>query len=182
MGSNRIAPGIIRPDTGEIETIVIEKPVSPAPDGFFMVWLDTLRIDTVTGFALYLPRGSGQPVLYREPQIPFTESTKRKLQEVGVRHLLVSEEDRDAFQHYLETHLNAILEDPRVPDEQKSKVIYDTTQWLLEEMFSSENLVNIAARTANVAKQTMQYIKKGKDALHHLVKVMSFDYSRIPTA
>lgn len=176
MGSNRIAPGVIRPDTAEIETIVVEKPVSPAPDGFFMVWLDTLRVDAATGFSLYLPRGSSQPVLYREPQIPFTESTKRKLQDVGVRYLLVSEEDRDAFQRYLETHLSAIIDDPRVPDEQKSKVIYDTTQWLLEEMFSSDNLVNIAARTANVARQTMQFIQKGREALHHLVKVMSFDY------
>ena len=60
---------------------------------YLPVYLDTLRVDSVLEFDLYIDNGS-DVVLYRAAKLAFTEQNRRQLLENRVTRLYVSQMDR----------------------------------------------------------------------------------------
>lgn len=140
------------------------------------VYLDTLRVDTILAFDLYISNGS-EIILYRAAALPFNEKTRCHLLENNVHKLYVASEDRDAYQQYLESNLSSIIADKSITESVKAGIVYDSAKFLVEDTFSSPTLERNVKRCQELVTSTVGFILTGQTALAKMLEVMSFDYS-----
>jgi putative nucleotidyltransferase with HDIG domain len=147
------------------------------PLELFPIPVAALRAEAVTSFDLYLPsQGSRPPVLYRGSNVVFLEKDRLRLADHGVTELLIPRDQSAAYQNYAERHLGALLGDESIPLSSRCKVMYATTQALVQSIFDDPRSGTVMPRTAAVVKDTMEFMTREKHALPQLMSVMSFDY------
>lgn len=142
---------------------------------FIPVHLDSLRVDSVLDFDLYLQVGSDL-VLYRSANLPFTEKTRQKLMENRVERLFVNQEGKALYQRYIESNLNRILIDPSIQQEKKAAILYDASTNLVKDVLNNPTFGDNIRRSQDMVATTVEYILKGRDAFLNLLKITSFDY------
>jgi HD-GYP domain-containing protein (c-di-GMP phosphodiesterase class II) len=145
--------------------------------GFFAIPLSSLRLDTVTGFDLYLrsPRDR-KHVLYRSGELKFTEDHRSKLQQSSVTKVFISSADRSKYMRYLETNLSQILADDTIPSPEKSKILYGSATQLVQDVFARPTLGENIKRAQDLVESTVSHLMKGGEHLGSMLGIMSFDY------
>lgn len=146
-----------------------------AKSKYLPIYLETLRIDTVLNFDLYIRIGT-EMVLYRSADLPFTEQTRHKLLENNVNRLFVSNKFKAKYQRYIEQNLDKILVDRDVPEERKAEILYETSQTLMKEVLDNPSYGENIKRSKDLVTNNVGYILKGQAAFHNLLKISSFDY------
>jgi putative nucleotidyltransferase with HDIG domain len=116
-------------------------------------------------------------VLYRAPNLPFTEKTRETLLEAGVNQLYISNKDRKFYQNYVESELNNIINDKTIDDASKSAVIYDSAKLMVKDLMDKPSLPENMHRSMALVESTALYLLKTQDTFHSMLKTMSFDYS-----
>jgi putative nucleotidyltransferase with HDIG domain len=137
--------------------------------------LDTLRVDTILAFDLFI-RIKRNFVLYRSADLPFNDGTRRKLLENRVERLYIKSDSKQKYQRYLESNLGKILADPDVRDGKKATVLYETSTNLVKEVLANPTYGDNIRRSKDLVTNTLGYILKGRDAFLNLLKITSFDY------
>ena len=145
------------------------------PNKFMPVYLDSLKIDSVLDFNLYLKRDSGF-FLYRSSSMPFDENTRASLLDRNIRKLYISINEQSNYQKYLEKNLNSIIRNKSIDEHTKASVIYDTTRSLVIEILDNPVLSQNIKRSHDIVESTVYYILNEKNALRSLLDVMIFDY------
>jgi putative nucleotidyltransferase with HDIG domain len=151
------------------------EPKTSTEHRYMPVYLDSLRIDTVLNFDLYI-KISGDMVLYRSADLPFTERTQMKLIDNKVTRLYVSFKSKAKYQKYIEQNLDKILTDHDVPDEKKAGILYDTSKSLMQDVLENPQYGENIHRSKKMVENQVSYILKGQEAFHNLLKISSFDY------
>ena len=105
-------------------------PKTIAEHQYMPVYLDSLRVDTIINFNLYIKIG-GDMILYRSADLPFSERTRLKLLENKVNRLFISGQARQKYQKYIEQNLDKILIDKKVSQEKKAGILYETSKSLM---------------------------------------------------
>jgi len=145
--------------------------------GFFAIPLASLRMDTVTGFDLYLRSPQDrQHVLYRSGELPFTEEHRSKLQQSSVTKVYISSTDRAKYMRYLENNLSQILADDKVPSPEKAKILYGSATQLVQDIFARPAAGENIKRAQDLVEHTVSHLMKGGEHLGSLLSIMSFDY------
>lgn len=142
---------------------------------FIPIIMDSIRVDSVLDFDLYINVNSNL-VLYRSKDLPFTERTRQKLVENKVNKLYITSENRSQYQKYIERNLSKIISDPGIIDVKKASIIYETSTELVKDVLSNPTLGENIKRSADLVENTVNYILKGQEAFHSLMKITSFDY------
>ena len=142
---------------------------------FLPVILDSLRVDTILEFDLYI-KVSSELVLYRSANLPFTEKTRHKLLDNRVDRLYVTFESKAKYQRYIEANLDKILDDPFVHEEKKAAILYDTSTSLVKDVLANPTYGENIKRSSDLVSNAVQYILKGREAFLNLLKITSFDY------
>lgn len=139
--------------------------------------LASLRLDTRANFDLYLRARPDEPaVLYAERNVPFGEEARRRLLENKVDTLYIEASEITTYRRYLERHLPAILSDPEVRIEEKSRILYTSAQGLLKDVLDNPRLDGGMERTKDIVKNTVQFLFNERAALRHLIQTASLDY------
>ena len=113
------------------------------PTHYYKIPTETLRVDTITGFDLYLKiaeRGNPKYVLYRAKDLRFEERHKDRLNESRVDEVFIQTADRKVYDRYLEDNLDAIITNPKLSKEKQSKIVYDCANNLVQEVFESRRI------------------------------------------
>jgi putative nucleotidyltransferase with HDIG domain len=142
---------------------------------YLPIYLDSLRVDSILSFDLFL-LVDRQLVLYRSANLPFTERTRSKLMENKVDRLYITNENRGAYQRYIEDNLDKILADPGVQEEKKAGILYETSTSLVKDVLSNPTYGENVQRSKDLVETTVGYILKGRQAFLNLLKITSFDY------
>jgi putative nucleotidyltransferase with HDIG domain len=142
---------------------------------FIPIILDSLRVDSVLEFELYL-NNNGNLILYRSPNMPFTEKTRQKLLENRVDRLFITAEDRASYQRYIEQNLQVVLKDPSIEGTRKAEILYDTSTNLVQEVLENPTLGENVQRSKELVGTTMDYILQGREGFLNLMQISSFDY------
>ncbi len=150
-------------------------PKTTAEHKYLPVYLDSLRVDTILSFDLYIKIG-GEMVLYRSADLPFTERTRMKLVDNKVSRLFINEASRVKYQKYIEQNLEKILTDQEVPDEKKAGILYDTSKSLMQEVLANPAYGENIQRSKKLVEHQVSFILRGQEAFHNLLKISSFDY------
>lgn len=142
---------------------------------YLPIYLESLRIDTVLNFDLYIKIGE-EMILYRSEDLPFTEKTRQKLLDNHVKRLYVSEKCQAKYQKYIEQNLDKILVDREIPETRKAGILYETSKSLMKDVLDNPTYGDNIKRSKNMVSNTVGYILQGQAAFHNLLKISSFDY------
>ncbi len=142
---------------------------------FMPIYLESLRIDTILDFDLYIKIGK-EMILYRSADLPFTEQTLYKLLENKVNNLYVKYTARGKYQKYIEKNLDKILEDRNIGEDKKASILYETSQNLMKDVLDNPDYGENIKRSQEMVVNTVTYILKGQAAFRNLLKISSFDY------
>ncbi len=149
----------------------------PDLDPFLAIPLQSLRIDTTTGFNLYLrSMRSGAPVLYRSGDLKFTDAHRERLQRNGVKELYIAADDRRRYLRYLEGHLSHVLEDESIAPSEKARILYTSANLLIENVFEDPTLGSTIARVHGFVDNTVNYMFDKAERFSDLLRIMSFNY------
>ena len=108
------------------------------PESYFPISLHSLRVDSVPPFDLYLVHSAASPaVLYRLKDVAFTEEVLEKLKQNDVGNLFVPRHQREDYFSYSSKMVAQTVKDPSVTVEKKTRVVYDTTATIMENLFVS---------------------------------------------
>jgi putative nucleotidyltransferase with HDIG domain len=142
---------------------------------FMPIYLESIRVDSVLDFDLYI-NVNNQLVLYRSANLAFTDRTLRKLLENRIDRLYVAFESKKSYQRYIEKNLDKILADPKIDEEKKAGILYDTSTNLVKDVLNNPTFGENIQRSKDLVGQTVNFILQGRDAFLNLVKLTSFDY------
>lgn len=143
---------------------------------FFSIPLETLRIDVVTDFDLYLDVPDRAPVLYRQASMAFTEEVCRRLRSARADHLLVLRSQRDAYDRYVEGHLSEILKDERIPLDDRSGMLYASSRFVMEQAMRDPRSGNLLGRAHQLVEHSAGFLRGHRTALRSLMRLTSYDY------
>jgi putative nucleotidyltransferase with HDIG domain len=146
-----------------------------AEQKFMPIHLESIRMDSVLDFDLYI-KVNNQLVLYRSANLPFTDRTLRKLVGNRVDRLFVAFENKGKYQHYIEKNLDKILTDPKIVEEKKAGILYETSTNLVKDVLNNPTYGENIQRSKDLVSQTVNFILKGREAFLNLLKITSFDY------
>jgi len=142
---------------------------------FLPIYLDSLLVDTILDFDLYLKVGN-EVILYRSKRLPFSEESRAKLLENNIHILYVASDSKKIYQQYIETNLGNIIQDPTIEEEKKAGIIYDTSKALVKDVLANPELGENIQRSKDMVTNQVGYILKGREAFLNLMKITSFDY------
>lgn len=142
---------------------------------YWPIRLDSLRLDSTPEFDLYIKSGS-DVILYSSSSEPFTDKTRDKLIENGVRTVFTQLSQQSAYQRYIEAHMAEILKDVTIDGAAKASLAYDTSQMLVRDVLANPTLGENIQRSQNMVAASVDYILDDQEAFANLLKVMSFDY------
>ncbi len=144
---------------------------------YIPVHISSLRVDSITGFDLYLQVRPDEPVvLYAERNTPFGEKSRRRLQDNRVEYLYISGSQQSLYRAYLESHLPAILQDPSIETEAKSEILYASAHGLMQDIYENPEMAGALGRSRDLVKNTIQFMYGQRRALRHLIEAASTDY------
>jgi len=134
--------------------MLIETKTKPAE--FLAIYLDSLRLDTELKFNLYLERETGY-FLYRDSHLPFTEDIRQSLSRRNIHKLYVSFTDLSSYQEYIEDNLNSILNNNSIDISTKSKLVYNTTNGIIQDALSNPTTSKNIKRSKSIVESTVSY-------------------------
>ncbi len=152
-----------------------KKRTSSQNPAFLPVQVDSLRIDKILYFDIYIHTGK-ELVLYRAKSLPFSDLSRKKLLENHVSTIYITYDSKEAYQQYIEEHLPELLADPKVEEVKKASILYSTSQALVKEVLSNPTYSDNIRRSQDLVEHTINYILKGREAFLNLMKITSFDY------
>lgn len=145
-------------------------------DLFLPIYVHSLRVDSILDFDLYVFNGQ-DVVLYRACHLPFTAKTQAALLENNVSRLYIPIDKRRQYQRYIQTHIDKVLTDTSVDDFTKASIVYDSAKELIKDVLSNPTSGENIKSSQAMVESTVLYILEGHNALHNMLRVMSFDYS-----
>lgn len=150
----------------------------PRRDGdYFSVELDSLRVDTVTDFPIFLkPNEAGMPVLYRDPGRSFTEQVRARLVSQGVVRIYVPMTDEHTYHRYLEANLEAILSDPKITLDAKVETLYDCAQFVVHDILEDPESDTVVARSQGLVNTVAGFLLTEDRAFPKFLKATAMDY------
>ena len=142
---------------------------------YMPVDLATLRLDTAKSFDIYLRVKEDDYVLYLSRENALTEEDLAKLAEKKVNRLYVSSDQSGDYRRYVEEHISEIIRDPSIPVEKKSRIVYETSTSVVEDVFKEPRAETIQ-RSKDVISSTVSLILSDDEATRKLMQLTSHDY------
>jgi len=143
---------------------------------YYPIRLYNLVLDTVLDFDIYMKVEECRYLLYRNRDLKFTQRHRDNLISHGIDTLYVSRKDKVAYSRYLECNISTIVNDPDIDEKEKADLIYTVSRNLVLEVLENPRAGDIVKRTEQVTAPTVDFILREKDALRHLISIMSYDY------
>ncbi len=144
---------------------------------YLAIPVHSLRVDTITGFNLYLWMShSHSYVLYRRGDLTFSDEHKSKLSDSGVAEVFIEEEARDAYLRYLEQNLGPVLADSGLDLPVASRIAYGCASHMMQELFELPLTEESMVRAHQMAQHTVDHIVRTPENLRYLIELMSTDY------
>ncbi|MFA6243696.1 MAG: hypothetical protein WC655_22325, partial [Candidatus Hydrogenedentales bacterium] len=149
----------------------------PAPAGYYPIKIAALRVDTITGFDIFLAITDVEaPVLFSDRNLPVTLSKLDRLRETGHAQIYVSSTQEKDYHRYIEEHLENILTDESLPVPARAEVLYESAQYHLQEVFSSPRSGELVARSKSIVRSSCEFLIKQRSAFAHILSIISYDY------
>ena len=134
--------------------------------------------ETRADFRVYLLQ-EDKYVLYTKEQQKFDERLRSHLYNLGVTMVYVLQDQKEAYEHYIEDNLGHILENSDIPIEERSKTFYDASVSVLDEIFSAKLPETLSeklySRILKLVSESINFLST-EEALKSISKLLKHDY------
>lgn len=148
------------------------------PVSYFPVSPVMLFPEAFGDFSVYLWQG-GDFVLYTASGQTFTLRHRQVLHKNGVKEIYIKSSERPQYQRYIERNLGRILQDENTPVEDRSRVFYEASTVVMQEVFDSKLPSNLRAKHFNritqIVKSSIEFLA-ADDSLAAVAPFISHDY------
>lgn len=153
------------------------EPVIYGDETYYPISIKAIRLDSVPPFDLYLRPSSEQPfILYCQRNTPFNREAQERLAAYRRDRLYIHGDQRNDYHVYLSEHLEDLLTDKRIPLREKSVILYDSAQAVVEQVLEDPCDRKAVRRGKNVAGQTVDFMGAEDFKLEHLLRTISADH------
>ncbi len=160
---------------------------SSARAGFLPICLDQAPREAFEGIAVYLrtaakPTGGKAPAeqysfsLYCAEHMVFTEQHRKRLVERGLRFVYIPITDHEKFRRQTEAQLLRMAGDPSIASSIKSKLIYETSVELMNELLAEPDLAAQSPRLENISRAVTMLVLNDPNSFSHLLAASSHDF------
>ena len=129
-------------------------------------------------FSVYLWQG-GDFVLYTRSGQKFTAKHRQSLHSNGVKEVYVQSSERPQYEQYIERNLGTILLDETLPIKLRSKVFYEASTVVMQDVFDRKLPTTLRARhfnrIAEIVKSSIKFLASD-DSLSTVAPFISHDY------
>jgi HD-GYP domain-containing protein (c-di-GMP phosphodiesterase class II) len=152
-------------------------PAEQASAEFLPVPLALVQPGTAPPAPLYLRVGASDAfTLYCAAHTEFDGEARRRLLEHGVQVLYLRVQDAGAHSEYVEQNLAAIIRDDLLPPGEASRLVYETSSRVVQQVFEDPRSGKGIARVAPVVHAAVTSIMRNADALWEITDLASHDY------
>jgi putative nucleotidyltransferase with HDIG domain len=148
------------------------------PVSYFPVSPVMLFPEALGEFSVYLWQG-GDFVLYTRSGQKFTLKHRQSLHRNGVTEVYVQSSERPQYEQYIERNLGAILLDETLPIKLRSKVFYEASTVVMQDVFDRKLPTTLRARhfnrIAEIVKSSIKFLASD-DSLSTVAPFISHDY------
>ena len=148
------------------------------PVSYFPVSPVMLFPEVLGDFSVYLWQG-GDFVLYTASGQKFTARHRQSLHKNGVKEVYILGSEKPLYEKYIEHNLGNILLDESMPIEIRSKVFYEASALVVQDVFDRKLPSGLRARhfdrITNVVKNSIKFLADGK-SLAAVAPFISHDY------
>ena len=144
--------------------------------GYLPLDVDLLLPDITKPFQVYILLGD-QYLPYLTAGTLLTEPIRRRLRKTGIRTLYIHDRDKAVLRRYLDQNLKAILQEPSLPLETKSRVIYDSCLSQIENLWEAPS-TKLIENGKQVFRLTVDYmLDLSRHGVQHMIRMISYDQS-----
>lgn len=154
----------------------LESPVSAGKGEYFPISLGIMQPGTLSPTDLFVCNGSYGYTLYRAAHTEFHERTRRRLLDRGFENLFLRKSDENAYRSYVEENIDAIVRDDLLPEEETSRIVYDSSAKVMQDVLENPRSGKNIRRAERVVRATVLSIMKNPDALWQMTGMASHDY------
>jgi HD-GYP domain-containing protein (c-di-GMP phosphodiesterase class II) len=153
------------------------EPVVFGDETYYPITIKALRLDSVPTFDLYLRPSSEQPfILYCQRNSPFNAEAQKRLASYRRDRLYIRGDQRKDFHAYIAENLPDLLGDKRLSPREKSTILYDSAQAVVEQVLQDPCDRKAVRRGKNVARETVEFMNADDFKLEHLLRTISADH------
>ncbi len=146
-------------------------------EAFVAINIASLRLDTTTGFDLYLRVRPNDPlVLYARSNVPFSDKARKRLIQSKVERLYIDAGQENQYGRYLAANLSAILADQSITMENKAEILHTSAQGLVREILEDPRIEGGVDRAKEIMRNTIGFLFGQKGALRQMIVGASYDY------
>ena len=155
----------------------VREPVEYGSEIYLPINVDAVRVDSTPAFDLYFRPGPDQPfVLYCERNTKFTAEARKRLVVGHVEQLFIRKVQSSDYHRYLAENIEEILKDKKLSSREKSSILYDSAQAVVEEVLADPGSRENVQRGKNIAGQTVAFMTADDFKLEQLIRTISSDY------
>lgn len=147
----------------------------------YMPILDsTLRENTILNFDLYLQaheNGTSRYILFTRGNEQFSSERKEMLLRARSKELFISTKDIHKYFIYQEKNLKYFIEGKRKTSLEKSRMVYQVANNLIEDIMSDPGANNNVERAAEWIKNTIYYILNDENTYSSFFQIADHDYN-----
>lgn len=148
------------------------------PVSYFPVSPVMLFPEAFGEFSVYLWQG-GDFVLYTRSGQKFSLHQRQSLHSNGVREVYVRSSEKPQYEQYIERNLGAILMDENLPIKLRSRVFYEASTVVMQDVFDNRLPIALKAkhfeRIAEIVKNSIQFLASD-NSLSTIAPFISHDY------
>ena len=148
------------------------------PVSYFPVSPVMLFPEALGEFSVYLWQG-GDFVLYTRSGQKFTLKHRQSLHSNGVKEVYIQSSERPQYEQYIERNLGTILLDETLPIKLRSKVFYEASTVVMQDVFDRKLPTTLRARhfnrIAEIVKSSIKFLASD-DSLSTVAPFISHDY------
>ena len=141
------------------------------------VSIDSIRVGSTPEFPLFFRLGSGRDfVLYCDRNVVFTDEARTRLEDNEIEQLFIPRGNRQEYSRYLATHLEDILADENLSVHEKSGILYDSAQAVVEQLLQDPPSREGVSRGKDIVNHTVNLLSSQEFLLEDLLRSISCDY------
>ena len=107
----------------------------------------------------------------------FTEETRQRLFQEGIRTLHIHEEEKDDLREYMNRNLQALLADPSLSQREKSTIVYNTCIYQIEKLWHTPDAKSIEDSKEIFRRTVDHVISANRDAVRDMILMISHETS-----
>ena len=145
---------------------------------YLPITLSSLRSDTIINCDVYLlvnMNSASRYILYCKGNTVFENGKKELLVRKNINRLFISRGDQQKYFEYLESNLQNIMSDEKIPPYERAQIVHDAATNMVKDLFTDPRTGNIE-RTRKFAYNMVDYVLKDRVASFNLLRIAKHEY------